>query len=512
MGALVGDPEEQLGQRDRHGGGDRGEQLLVVEPGQLAGRGQHERGVGAVAADQSGRLLQRGQLSAGRGTGQRQGRGHARPGREPVVLDRGVHGVLRHPAVRRQLAAHDRRHARRAGHDGVPTRQVGGGAVAAVQQRPQPGEGSDHVGAVQRPRERGGHDVEQEADLGLGRLRHVRDRAGGGLVGEADVHRAVGLGEDHHEAVGLAGDGREDTGPQAGQRVGAQHQVGAAAGAQPDAVAAAALLAEDLVGPHAGGVDDGAGAHGVLDAGDLVAQDHLAAGGVQHAPAGADVGAVVGGGAPHRHDQAGVVLELAVPAEQAAAQPGGSQRGHHRQRLGRRHVARLGQRLGVGAGATSQQVAGAQAGPGEPALQTRHRGGDGDDHRHRPGQVGRGDLHQDAALDGALVRDPDLPLGEVAQSAVHHLRAPARGAEGEVVGVHGQHRQAARHGVERHPGAGDAQAHDEDVDLAGGPGEAGPDHDAPPTSPRVSSSRSSSSSASASTSASTIVCADSTNP
>ena len=42
-----------------------------------------------------------------------------------------------------------------------------------------------------------------------------------------------------------------------------------------------------------------------------------------------------------------------------------------------------------------------------------------------------------------LVGDADLAVGEVAQPAVHQLARPARGAEGQVVGVDRQHRQPA---------------------------------------------------------------------
>lgn len=50
-------------------------------------------------------------------------------------------------------------------------------------------------------------------------------------------------------------------------------------------------------------------------------------------------------------------------------------------------------------------------------------------------QVGGGALHEDAAFDGALVGDVELPGREVAQPAVDQLGAPAGGAEREVVGV-----------------------------------------------------------------------------
>ena len=88
------------------------------------------------------------------------------------------------------------------------------------------------------------------------------------------------------------------------------------------------------------------------------------------------------------------------------------------------------------------------------------------------GEVRGGDLHQDAALDGALVGDADLAVGEVAQAAVDQLGGPARRAEGEVVGVDGERGQSAGGGVEGDAGAGDAEADDEHVDVVGEVGEA----------------------------------------
>ena len=128
-------------------------------------------------------------------------------------------------------------------------------------------------------------------------------------------------------------------------------------------------------------------------------------------------------------------------------------------------------------------------------------------------------LHQDAALDGALVGDADLAVGEVAQPAVDQLGGPAGGAEGEVVGVDGEHGQAAGDGVEGDAGAGDAEA-----DRRPGRRRSGSVRPRPARDPRVvgghggqrsgvsEQRRSSASSSSSVTSSSTIVCADSTKP
>ena len=49
-GALVGHPEDQLGQGDRDVGGGGGEQFLIGQPGRRAGRAKHQVGVGATVS------------------------------------------------------------------------------------------------------------------------------------------------------------------------------------------------------------------------------------------------------------------------------------------------------------------------------------------------------------------------------------------------------------------------------------------------------------------------------
>ena len=190
-----------------------------------------------------------------------------------------------------------------------------------------------------------------------------------------------------------------------------------------------------------------------LAAGQLVAQGHLGAGGVQHPRPGADVGAVPGGRARDGGDQPGVVLELAVPGEQAAAQAGAAQPRGVLQGLGGGDPARPRQRRPPGVRAEPQQVAGEDAGAHHRRVPVRDAGGERQHPRHRAGQVRGRHLHQQAALDGALVRHAELPLGEVAQAAVHELGGPPRGAEGQVVRVDGQHGEPAGDRVERGPGA-----------------------------------------------------------
>ena len=77
-------------------------------------------------------------------------------------------------------------------------------------------------------------------------------------------------------------------------------------------------------------------------------------------------GAVRGGGAGERDDQPGVVLELAVPGQQPAAQPVGAQRRGQGEGLGAARAGAAGAAGARGAGGGAQQVAGAEPGPREP--------------------------------------------------------------------------------------------------------------------------------------------------
>ena len=137
------------------------------------------------------------------------------------------------------------------------------------------------------------------------------------------------------------------------------------------------------------------------------------------------------------------------------------------ERLGGGDPARAREGLAAGAGAEAEQVAGGEAGAGGRGLAAADGVVQRHQHRQRVGEVRGGRLHQDAALDRALVGDADLAVGEVAQAAVHQLGRPARGAERQVVGVDGQHREPAGRGVEGDTGAGHAEAGDDQVDLVG---------------------------------------------
>jgi hypothetical protein len=78
-----------------------------------------------------------------------------------------------------------------------------------------------------------------------------------------------------------------------------------------------------------------------------------------------------------------------------------------------------------------------------------------------------GGLHQDAALDGALVGHVQLALRQVAQATVDQLGAPSTGAEGDVLGVDSDDIEPAGGSVECHAGAGDAEPDHEDVGRLG---------------------------------------------
>ena len=63
----------------------------------------------------------------------------------------------------------------------------------------------------------------------------------------------------------------------------------------------------------------------------------------------------------------------------------------------------------------------------------------------------------------ALSRGRDVARREVAQAAVHQLRAEPAGSESEVIRFDQRHAEAARCGIERDSRTGDATSHDENV-------------------------------------------------
>ena len=179
---------------------------------------------------------------------------------------------------------------------------------------------------------------------------------------------------------------------------------------------------------------------------------------------GVHAGAVGDRRAGDREHQPGVVLELAVPGQDRATQALAAYDGSEGQRLGDADAARPRQGLALGARREAQQVARPGCRPARaPAWVRPIDGVSGQHHRQRADEVRSRGLHQDAALDGALVGHVDLAARQVAQAAVHELGAPPAGAVGDVVGVDRDHGEAAARGVEGDAGAGDAEADDEHV-------------------------------------------------
>ena len=174
-----------------------------------------------------------------------------------------------------------------------------------------------------------------------------------------------------------------------------------------------------------------------------------------------DDGAVVeGGGAQDREREAGVVGG-GVVVEVGAGQPLLGERGH----VG--HGLRLLQALVelADAGAAGEVVHPHRAAerPGdlrvdEPVLREQR-----DEERQQPHEVRRV-AAEPLPLAQRLVHEPHVAVLQVAQAAVHQLRALRRRAAGEVVPLDERGAQAAAGGIERHAGAGDPAADHEHVE------------------------------------------------
>jgi hypothetical protein len=87
----------------------------------------------------------------------------------------------------------------------------------------------------------------------------------------------------------------------------------------------------------------------------------------------------------------------------------------------------------------------------------------GEEEGNGPHQVRVG-AHQEIALAAGLAHDAQVPVGQVAQAAVHELRRTARSARGEVAALDQQRAQPARRGVPQDARARDASAHYQQVD------------------------------------------------
>ena len=255
----------------------------------------------------------------------------------------------------------------------MPAGHVGAVRAAVVEHRSQPGEGTVHIGPVQRRVQRAAEDVEQKCDVRLGCLRYVVE-AVHRLVGGTDVDPAVGLGYGEDELGAPTRYRYQQFGIEPTEPFGAQHQVGTARGPQPYPV-------DQVTGPHAGGVDHGPRTYRQLGTGQLVAHLCPVATEGGHPAPGQDAGTEPGRGTRDRDDQPGVVLELAVPAQLAAAQAGPAQPGRPPQGLRRRQPPGPGEQPGRRAGRPAQRIATGDPGPVQREGARRYGGRQRQQHR-----------------------------------------------------------------------------------------------------------------------------------
>jgi hypothetical protein len=233
--------------------------------------------------------------------------------------------------------------------------EVGGGAVPGGEQRPQAGEGADDVLGVSGTLQRAAEHRQQEGLVGLVGQRlvgHGVDR----IVGQPDVDPPVGLGQGEDVAVGLAGDGHGQRGAGVAEPGAVEHQVGALRGRSSTSGWSRSAHTPVAFTTWRARISRSCPAELVVDPG-AVAGDLLGAG------VGEDPRAEGGGGAGDGHHQPGVVGELAVPGQQAAAQPVAGHAGHQQPGVVGAHPAGRGQGGPGGAGGDAQQVAGAKPAP-----------------------------------------------------------------------------------------------------------------------------------------------------
>ncbi len=290
----------------------------------------------------------------------------------------------------------------------------------------------------------------------LRRGRDPRDRALHRHVREPDERQPVGLRQREDEATRRAGHRDRQCCAGVPETLGADHDVAAPRGDQAHGIV-------ELVGPGAGGVDDVPRAHAVRGAVEPVAQLGLARGDRQHLGARQDRGPVGGSRPGDGDDQAGIVLELAVPEHHRPAHLGPGQRRHELDGLLRVQGPGPGQQPARGPGGGPQDVRGRQPTSDQPGIRLVGGVGVGHHLRQRVDEV-RGDhAGEDRALPGALPGDAHLPGGEVAQAAMDELAGPARGPGGEVVALDEGHAQPSGCGVEGDADAGDPPADHEHV-------------------------------------------------
>ena len=332
-------------------------------------------------------------------------------------------------------------------------------------------------------------------------------------MGAVEVALVVVVGRSQQRAP-EPGQG-EDRAPAAGRHdraAAVQRQVGVVQGdvrpaAGPDARhlgLVVQLAGAQAVGPDARRVDDVRGVHDELVAAERVADLHARrpAGVVAYEladvqPVGADRAEALGLAEDGQHEPH--VVGLAVVEQVAGRGLAGGQRrdelehllaGDHAVALrapGGEVVAELG-RGGVAPAARARARAGAAAAldrhdvvevqaDADLAFWPRAVEG-GDDERQRMDDVRRERDHQ-LALEQRLADEPEVEVLQVAQAAVDELGGAARRAGGEVRALDEGHAVATRGGVQRHAGARDPAADDDDVELLlgeSGEGVAAVDH------------------------------------
>jgi hypothetical protein len=225
--------------------------------------------------------------------------------------------------------------------------------------------------------------------------------------------------------------------------------------------------AADLVGPHPGGADHAPRVHDLLASREQVA--HANPG--QPAAVPEDLGRldarqhggpVLCGGTRDHHHQARVV-HLRVVVADGARERVRSQRGRQVERAapGEVPVHRQGTRT---ADAVVEQHARTDVGAfPHPVCQRVQE-------RHRPHQVRREAVQQQAAFLERFAHQPEVTLLQVTQPAVDELAGPARRACRPVPRLDECDRKAAGRRVECGTGAHHATTHDEHVELGLGEG------------------------------------------
>jgi len=85
----------------------------------------------------------------------------------------------------------------------------------------------------------------------------------------------------------------------------------------------------------------------------------------------------------------------------------------------------------------------------------------------RPDQLG-GEAQQQVALAAGLTGRRDVPLADVAETAVDHLGRPAGGPGGEILALDDEGAHPARGRVPQHAGTGDSAADDQQIHAVAG--------------------------------------------